>query len=48
MTYWPMSAWVGNLRNNDQSLIEPLASPEEFWRIRLFQDEAPEPVREKL
>jgi len=38
MTYWPMGARVGNVRNNDQSLIEPVASPEEFcFRLRLFR-----------
>jgi len=25
MTAWPVSARVGNVRNNDASLIEPLA-----------------------
>jgi hypothetical protein len=26
MTYWPVSARVGNVRNNDSSLIEPVAA----------------------
>jgi putative SOS response-associated peptidase YedK len=25
MTYWPVSPRVGNARNNDPSLIEPIA-----------------------
>jgi len=24
MTYWPVSARVGNLKNNDPGLIEPI------------------------
>jgi putative SOS response-associated peptidase YedK len=26
MTCWPVSACVGNVRNNDPSLIEPIAA----------------------
>jgi hypothetical protein len=26
MTCWPVSARVGNVRNNDASLIEPIAA----------------------
>ena len=26
ITYWPVSARVGNVRNNDSSLIEPVAA----------------------
>ncbi len=26
MTYWPVSARVGNVKNNDPSLIDPIAS----------------------
>lgn len=26
MTCWPVSAWVGKVKNNDQSLIEPVAA----------------------
>jgi len=26
MTYWPVSPRVGNVKNNDPSLIEPVAA----------------------
>jgi putative SOS response-associated peptidase YedK len=28
MTCWPVSAWVGNVQNNDPSLIEPIVDNE--------------------